>query len=284
MRVGVVTDSTCDLPAATLKRVRVEAVPLKIVVGEEVYRDWRDIDPSTLYEWIETQGVVPTVKSPEPEDFMQVYRRSFQRFESLVSIHVSPAFSRTLENARAAASRLGILKHVRFVDSGYAGAGLADVVLEAARLARQGAGVDEVEEAANKVRKELYGVLCPSPNAWLGSDRFLGRLDSKRHRLLRRRQLLAMENGKLTGLGWTSSARVGEALAAKLQERFGNRELLLSLAYAGADHEDLGRLRAAIEGAGLVIGHGRLQLIGPAVGARLGPGAATVFARPWAQE
>jgi DegV family protein with EDD domain len=280
MRVGVVTDSTCDLPAATLRRIRVEAVPLRVVVGEETYQDWRDIDPATLYDWMQNQGVIPSVRSPEPEDFMEAYRRGFQRHDRLVSIHVSPRFSRTFENARLAAERLGLNDRVTFVDSGHAGAGLAEIVLEAARMARQGAPAEAVEEAAHRIRRDLYGVFSPTTGRWEARSDWLSALRERRLKALGQRRLVGMHDGRLAPLGWARSQRVPEALAKALKKRFGDRSLLVTIAYGGAEPAELNRLRGAMESGGLRISHGRIQLIGPAVGARLGPGSASVFARP----
>lgn len=280
MQVGVVTDSTCDLPAATLRRIRVEAVPLRIVVGDETYRDWRDLDPGTLYDWMQNQGVIPVVRSPEPEDFMEAYRRTFQRFENLISIHVSPQFSRTLENARLAAQRLGIEEKVRFIDSGQAGAGLAEMVIEAARLAREGATVESVCDTVEQMRENLYGVFSPTGDGWLKTNGFLSGLRERRHKLLQHRPLISMDSGRLARIGWDRSTRIPAALAAALRARFGEQPLRVTIAYGGADQNDLTRLRTAMETGGLHIAHGRMQLIGPAVGARLGPGSAMVSARP----
>lgn len=280
MQVGVVTDSTCDLPAATLRRIRVEAVPLRIVVGDETYRDWRDLDPGTLYDWMQNQGVLPVVRSPDPEDFMQAYRRTFQRFENLVSIHVAPQFSRTLENARLAAQRLGIEGKVKFIDSGQAGAGLAEMVLEAARLAREGSSIESVCDRVEQMRENLYGVFSPTGEGWVRTDGFLSGLRERRHKLLQQRPLISMEDGRLARVGWERTPRVPAALAAALKARFGEQPLRVTIAYGGADHNDMSRLRSAMETSGLHISHGRMQLIGPAIGARLGPGSAMVSARP----
>lgn len=280
MLVGVVTDSTCDLPAATLRRVRVEAVPFRIKVGEETYLDWRDLDPATLYDWITNQGVIPAVRSPQPEDFMEAYRRSFQRFESLVSIHVSQRFSQTFEHARVASERLGIEENVTFIDSGQAGAGLAEIVLEAAKLARNGATAAAVKSAAERIRSDLFGVFSPTAGAWGPNAGLFGAIGQRRHRSLGHRPLVGIDNGRLSQLGWQREQNVPRALASALHRRFGNQPLLVTIANGSSDHAELARLRAAVESGGLNIAHGRMQLIGPALGARLGPGSAMVFARP----
>ncbi|MEX2540395.1 MAG: DegV family protein [Trueperaceae bacterium] len=280
MLVGVVTDSTCDLPAATLRRVRVEAVPLRVEVGDETYLDWRDLDPATLYDWMTNQGVLPAVRSPQPEDFMEAYRRSFQRFESLVSIHLSERFSQTFENARSAAERLGIEENVTFIDSGQAGAGLAEIVLEAAKLARNGATAAAVKAAAERIRSDLYGVFSPTVGTWGPSSGLFDAIGKRRHRSLGHRPLVGIADGRLSQLGWQRAQHVPWALATTLHRRFGDQPILVTIANGSSDHAELARLRAAVESGGLNIAHGRMQVIGPALGARLGPGSAMVFARP----
>lgn len=280
MRVGVVTDSSCDLPAATLRRVRVEAVPLRIGVGDEMYLDWRNIEPATLYDWMENQGVVPTVRSPAPEDFMHAYRQGFQRYDALVSIHLSARFSHTFEHARLAAERLGVEERVTLIDSGYVSAGLAEIVLAATRLARQGATAEGVKNASERIRDELYGAICPTGGRWGHNGDWLSGLRMRRHEALGHRRLLGIRHGELWPLSWERNDRVPEALARVLEKRFGERPLHLTVAYGGTDPDGLERLRTAMEQSRLVIARGRVQLIGAAVGARLGAGSAGVFARP----
>jgi len=44
-KIGIVTDSTCDLGPAWLKDHDVIMVPLKVNFGETTYLDWLDLDP-----------------------------------------------------------------------------------------------------------------------------------------------------------------------------------------------------------------------------------------------
>ena len=280
MSLGIVTDSTCDLPAATLGRLRVEAVPLRLQVGDEIYLDWRDLDPATLYDWMLHQGVLATVHPPEPEDFMHVYRRLLQRYDRVVSIHLSSAFSRTLEHARRAARRLDVEGQVTFIDSGFAGPGLAEFVIQAAELARSGAGTVDVFRMASRLRNQTYGVLSPTNGGWGGELDWMRKLREGRHLAQGHRRLVEMEPGRLRQIGWVRGGRVGVGLANALLQRFGQQTLDIAIAHADADPEAIASLRAAIEEGGLRIAHGRVQMVGPAMAARLGASASLVFARP----
>ena len=48
-RVGIVTDSTCDLTPARLAALDVAMVPLKVLFGDEHFRDWIDLAPDEFY-------------------------------------------------------------------------------------------------------------------------------------------------------------------------------------------------------------------------------------------
>lgn len=280
MRIGVVTDSTCDLPVATLKRVGAMAAPLWVSVGEESYRDWRDLEPGTLYEWMHDQGLQLTVRSPDPEDFMAIYRNAFSHYDMVLSVHLSPRFSRTYDNARQAAERLGVRERVVLIDSGFAGAGLAEVVLEVAARIRDGGSAADAEAAAHTLRRQLFGVFSPTAGDWGSADRLLGKLRERRRIARGQRPLLGMQSGTMLPLGWSRQDGVARAMAQQLHRHFGSRPIAVAVACASADQADLARLREAVEAAGLNVLRGRVQLIGPALSTRLGTGAAALFGRP----
>ena len=71
---------------------------------------------------------------------------------------------------------------------------------------------------------------------------------------------------------------LAEGLAARLYEHFGNEPLHLALGFAG-DREALEGVKRALE-ASLTIHRARVQLIGAALGARLGPGTLMACAYP----
>lgn len=276
----MVTDSTCDLPVATLKRMGALVAPLWVSVGDESYRDWQDLEPGTLYEWMRNQGLQFTVRSPDPEDFMTVYRNAFSHYDMVLSVHLSPRFSRTFDNARQAAERLGVRERVRLIDSGFAGAGLAEVVLAVATLVRDGGSATDAEATAHTLSRQLFGVFSPTAGHWSSADRLLGKIRERRRIALGQRPLLAMKSGIMLPLGWSRQDRVAGAMVQQLQRHFGTTPIAVAVACASADQEELAHLREAVEVAGLNVVRGRVQLIGPALATRLGPGSAALFGRP----
>ena len=168
MAVGVVTDSSCDLPAATLLRLGVAAAPLLVTVKGTVYRE-RDLDAFQLYGWMRERGVLPQTSPPEVGDFVSIYERYLRAYDEVVSVHLSSALSGTLSRAREAAAHLGAEDRIHFVDSGSASAGLAEVVMAASAAASAGAPGDAVVGAAEEVKKS--STVSSSPARRGGSPR-----------------------------------------------------------------------------------------------------------------
>ena len=277
MAVGVVTDSSCDLPAATLLRLGVAAVPLLVTVEGRVYRE-RDLDAFQLYGWMRKGGVLPQTSPPELEDFVSVYERYLRAYDEVVSVHLSQGLSDTLLRAREAAAQLGAGDRIHFVDSGSASAGLAEVVMAASAAASAGAAADEVIAAAEGVKEALYCLFVPHSLRWLVQDGKAGRAQGLANRLRGVKPVLTFEAGELEGDKPLPRSALGESLAARLYERFGSEPIHLALGFAG-DREVLEPLKRALE-TFLTIHRARVQLIGAAMGARLGPGTLMACAYP----
>lgn len=280
MSVGIVTDSTCDLPAATLLRLGIAAVPLKVIVGDEVYRDWRDIDPLTLYGWMSDQGVMAETNPPAPEDFLPVYRRFLATYDEIVSVHLSSKLSLTLEHARAAAAELGAQDRIHFVDSGAATTALAEMVMASAREAADGGDAESVVFAAERIRDSIYILISPETLDWLVAGGRIGRARGLIGNLLGLRPILTLHEGEIATEGTIRQRGVVDNMLKRFEERFGDTPVRVAIGYAGNDREEIERLKRMIERTDLNIVRGRVQLVGPVIGAHLGPGTTALCAYP----
>jgi DegV family protein with EDD domain len=159
--VKVVTDSSCDLPADLVDRNEIAVVPLSIRFGDEEFVDRRDLTPAQFWERCARSPVLPETAAPAPGAFEQVFRSAAEAgAEGVVCITISTKLSATGQSAQAAARVVDTVP-IRIVDSRSATLGLGMIVLYAARLAAQGAAVDEVaagaDDAAN--RTQVFGTL-----------------------------------------------------------------------------------------------------------------------------
>ncbi len=146
-RVGIVTDSTCDLPPSLFEELGVASVPVRVFFGSENYLDKVTITPAEFYARFAVTEEQPKTSQPPPADFAQVYRYVSTHAGTIVSIHLSAAFSGTYQAAVVGARGI---ENTRFehVDSRNVSVGLGLIVRAAAEAAAAGKTPEEIVRAA----------------------------------------------------------------------------------------------------------------------------------------
>jgi DegV family protein with EDD domain len=146
-RVGIVTDSTCDLPDTMLEELGIGVVPVRVYFGSENYLDKVTITPAEFYARFAVTDQAPKTSQPPPADFTQVYRNVAAHAGSIVSIHLSSAVSGTYQAALVGARPVE-KTHITHVDSRNVSVGLGLVVRAAAEAAAAGKSAEEVARVA----------------------------------------------------------------------------------------------------------------------------------------
>ncbi len=154
-RVGVVTDSTCDLPPSLVEELRIGVVPVRVYFGSENYLDKVTITPAEFYARFSVTDVAPKTSQPPPADFSQVYENVAQHAGSIVSIHLSAGLSGTYQAAVVGARPVAKTR-IEHVDSRNVSVGLGLVVRVAAEAAGSGKSAEavaaEARDASDRVR------------------------------------------------------------------------------------------------------------------------------------
>src|SRR5262245_53497512 len=161
--VGVVTDSSCDLPAELADQWGIEIVPLTIRFGDEELTDREELSTSEFWARCARSAELPSTAAPSPGRFEAAYRGLAERGAGrVVTITLSGALSATMQSAELAARSVaddGI--EVRIVDSRTVSLGLGTIALAAAEQAGGGADLDTVEQLARGLvdRTRVFGAL-----------------------------------------------------------------------------------------------------------------------------
>ena len=146
-RFAVVTDSTADLPDAWRQRYGIEVVPLKVLFGQETFRDRVDITDEEFFRRLAASSTLPTTSAPSPGEFAEVYRRLAKDYEGCISIHIGAQLSATAEAARVGAEAVDGFK-VNVVDS-------QTVSMPIAFLCRTAAECATLDEATEAVQQRV---------------------------------------------------------------------------------------------------------------------------------
>jgi fatty acid-binding protein DegV len=74
MTIGIVTDSTCDLPKEIAAQHGITIVPLYINFGHESYLDGIDLSREAFYARLPDCDPPPTTAMPGPQMFLKGHR------------------------------------------------------------------------------------------------------------------------------------------------------------------------------------------------------------------
>jgi DegV family protein with EDD domain len=113
---AVVTDSTADLPDEWRARYGIEVVPLKVLFGQETFRDRVDVTDEQFFARLAASSALPTTSAPSPGEFAELYRRLARDHDGCISIHIGEQLSATAEAARVGAASVDGF-HVEVIDS-----------------------------------------------------------------------------------------------------------------------------------------------------------------------
>jgi len=246
-RVGIVTDSTSDVPAELAEAWGIEVVPCQVFFGQEALRDGLDLSPLDFYERLAHSPELPLTSGPTVNAFIECYRRLLDEggCQGVVSVHVAGNLSGTINSAWSAAQSLPEPGRVEVVDSGQVSMGLGWAAVEAARLARQGGTAAEVSQAikARLPRLRTAAMIDTLDNLYKGGR--ISQFSAILGTALQIKPLVSLQDGDLTV--WAKVRTRSRALSA-LVDRVQSWGPLADVAVLHTGAEDLmetfaGRLR-----------------------------------------
>jgi DegV family protein with EDD domain len=160
--IRIVTDSSCDLPEEVVVEHGIRVVPLSIRFGDEQLLDREQLSTAEFWARCATSSTLPETAAPAPGQFEAVYRELHgEGATGILVVNLSGALSATMQSAELAAREVAGVVPVRVVDSRTVSMGLGTIAVACARLAAEGATLEEVEQLAveRAGRTRLFGAL-----------------------------------------------------------------------------------------------------------------------------
>ncbi|MCD6382088.1 MAG: DegV family EDD domain-containing protein [Candidatus Hydrothermae bacterium] len=153
--VGIVTDSTCDLPPELARERRITVVPIKVVIDGRSYDDGVDVSRDRISQVLREGRAELTTSQPGPNDFMVAFEEVSRWARSILVITISGALSGTFRSAQIAAKAFDRVP-IRVVDSRSASLGIGLLALRAAELADRGLRLEEIADELEALRNKIF--------------------------------------------------------------------------------------------------------------------------------
>jgi DegV family protein with EDD domain len=236
--IGIVTDSTADIPLPLLRQYNIQVVPINIQFGQETYEENVSIDRATFLRWLDEREM-PTSSQPSPGRFTETFQALVEEgYEQILCVAITSKHSGTFQSAVLASSMMPQVK-IEVWDSLAISMGTGYQVLAAARMAEQGMSLEAILERLDRIRSGMRTYLTPATLKYLQKSGRVGTLSGVLASLLAVKPIIHVKNGTLDvgeRVRTRSKAlkRTAELIAEDLAEA---RSVRLAVAHAEAFEE-----------------------------------------------
>lgn len=173
-KIALITDSACDLDLNTLKENNINLLPLRIIYSNGDYRDRIDITPQEVYDNLENE--VPKTSLPSAQETEEILTKlETEGYTHVICISISSGLSGSFN-----AIRLALEDHPKLTSFVYDSKILAypqgEIVLEVAKLIKEGKSFEEIVQEIPEIRKRVIGYFTINTLEYLKKGGRIGRL------------------------------------------------------------------------------------------------------------
>ncbi|MBM3143599.1 MAG: DegV family protein [Chloroflexi bacterium] len=228
MRIGIVTDSTADVPPEIVAQHQIEVIPAIIVMEGKSLVDGKDISRGEFYEKLPTLETLPTTAAPSSGAFHSAYERLFQEgAQAILSLHVASQLSGMYNTAKMAAQAFG--ERVHIFDSRSVSMGLGFQVIAAAEAVTQSLSVEKIIHHLQAVRDKIRVIAMLDTLENIRRSGRVSWLTARIGSLLNIKLFVEVLDGAVLNLGQARTRRKGIAHLEELIRKLGKLERLAIL-------------------------------------------------------
>jgi len=272
--IGIITDSTCDIPDELVAQYGIVVIPHIIIWGNDQYRDRIDMQPEAFYQRLAVDPQRPTSSQADFFAFQTAYElAASQGANEVIILTVSSAMSGAYQMAQNAAKMVEIPVHV--VDSKGPTMSLGWQVLAAARARDSGADVNSILTRVDQVRNKLTQIVCLDTLEYLQKGGRIGEAAKWVGGILHVKPIVSInhQTGRVEPVGL---ARTHKSAVEMMYNNFfdllkGGKNLRVAILHGNLEEkaEELAeRIRTMYNPIELLV-----NITGPVLGMNTGPGA-----------
>lgn len=248
--IKIVTDSSITIEPEVVEEYGITIVPLSVMVDGVLYSD-SELGQGDFLRLMQSSKNLPKTSQPPVGVFAEVYEKLVADGAHIVSIHMSHALSGTVEAARQGATLSGA--EVTVIDSGFTDQAMKFQVVEAAKLAKEGADLDTVLARIEEVKEktELYIGVSTLENLVKGGR--IGRVTGLLSSLLNIRVVMEMKDHQLEPIVKGRGNKTFKKWLDELVEKLSHSKVAeIGISYAGTPewaNEMKAQLQSLVENA-----------------------------------
>jgi len=268
MKIGIVTDSTSDLPKYLIEEHELEVVSAILILDGKEHADGVGISRNDFYKRLPSFQTAPTTAAPSIGEFSTRYDALLTRgCDHIISIHAAEQLTTIVNSARQAAKDYP--DKITVMDSGSLSLGLGFQVLTAAEAAEN--GLPFALKAIESTRKRLQFSGALDTMEYLKRSGRVPTVAAALGGLLSIKPLIELTEGEVNAIGAVRTTKQANEKVLNLLLQYGQLERLAIL-HTGAEPRAKELLKVLMQKASQSVPRDILMVnVTTVIGTHLGP-------------
>ena len=220
MKIKILSDSTCDLSADLLAANDITLVPLTVIKNSEEFKDGVTITPAEIFAHVAAGGDLCSTSANSVGEYEEKFNQYQDGYDGILMINIGSGFSSCYQNACIAAADFD---NVKVVDSHNLSTGQGLVVLEACRLAKECASLEELHEKVQAMAEKVEASFLVDKLTYLAKGGRCSAVTALGANLLNLKPCIDVKDGKM-GVSKKYRGKYAKCLATYVQERLAERD------------------------------------------------------------
>lgn len=279
--IKILSDSCCDLPEDIIEEYNIDILPIVVLNGEKEYLDRITIDAIDVYDGMRNGEVYKTAQIP-PNTFQKKFEEYARNNESCIYLAFSSGLSGTYQTSVIVAKSIKEEYpdfDIDIIDTKAASLGFGLIVLEAAKLAKEGKSKEEILKAVNFYKENIEHIVYVDNIEYLYRGGRVSRTQSIVGGLLNIKPIIEMKDGKLVPFDKVRGKNNGYKKLIEIMAQRG-KDADFTKQIVGISHAD--DLNGALKLKELIeerfgVKETVINIIGATIGSHVGPGTIPVF-------
>lgn len=202
MNIKILSDSACDLPEDIIQEYDIDILPIVVIKDENEYLDKVNISPNQVYTDMRNGQIYKTAQIP-PNIFKQKFEEYAKNGNTVIYLAFSSGLSGTYQTSlfvRESIKEDYPELDLEIIDTKAASGGFGSIVLQVAKLAKEGKSKEEIIKAANFYIDNIKHIFTVDDMEYLLRGGRVTRTQAFVGGLLNIKPVLHVEDGKLVPL------------------------------------------------------------------------------------
>lgn len=271
--IAITTESVADLPKSVLSEYHIAVIPHMVETEEGIFRDGLEIEQQGLLAYMEGKQHTVKTKSPDVAEHESFFARQLLHANNVIHISISSSVANSgcpaaLEAARA-------FDNVFVIDTGHLSSGQGLMVIEAARMVKEGRTVGEIVKELERMKSRVHTSFIVDNLDYLARAGQVGGRIANITKAFMIRPVLILKKGDMTvgKLYFGSRERAWKKYVSNILDTLISVDRrILFVTYAGLSQNELKKIKEEIDKK-MVFEKIYFQKASPAIAVNCGPGS-----------